>query len=56
VWKVIERFTTHAAIQEFVPLAARFTALRDLAERPTGSHMLVPSRRLSHEQTVVASR
>jgi tetratricopeptide (TPR) repeat protein len=56
VWKVIERFTTHAAIQEFVPLAARFTALRDLAERPTGSHMLVPSRRLSHEQTVVAAR
>jgi tetratricopeptide (TPR) repeat protein len=34
VWEVVARFGAHHAVQEFVPLSARFTALRDLAERP----------------------
>jgi hypothetical protein len=37
VWKVVNRFAAHPAVQEYVPLAARFTALRDLADRPTGA-------------------
>ncbi|HEY2067897.1 MAG TPA: hypothetical protein VGG84_18240, partial [Gemmatimonadaceae bacterium] len=36
VWDVITRFSAHHAVREFVPLSARFTALRDLAERPMG--------------------
>jgi len=36
VWKVVNRFATHPALQDYVPLAARFTALRDLADRPFG--------------------
>jgi hypothetical protein len=36
VWKVISRFAAHPAVQDYVPLAARFTALRDLADRPSG--------------------
>jgi hypothetical protein len=39
-----------------VPLAARFTALRDLAERPTGVHARIPAARLSHDQTATAVR
>ena len=56
IWRVVERFTTHEAVQEFVPLAARFTALRDLAERPTGAHAVIPATRLSYDQTAIASR
>jgi tetratricopeptide (TPR) repeat protein len=56
IWPVVERFTSHEAVQEFVPLAARFTALRDLADRPTGVHALIPSVRLSYDQTAIASR
>ncbi|HET9683683.1 MAG TPA: diguanylate cyclase [Gemmatimonadaceae bacterium] len=56
IWRVVERFTTHEAVQEFVPLAARFTALRDLADRPTGVHARIPAARLSHDQTATAVR
>jgi diguanylate cyclase (GGDEF)-like protein len=33
VWAAVERLGAHATVQQFVPLAARFTALRDMAER-----------------------
>ena len=33
VWDAVERMTSHPAVREFVPLSARFTALRDMAER-----------------------
>jgi hypothetical protein len=56
IWRVVERFTAHEAVQEFVPLAARFTALRDLADRPTGVHSLIPADRLSHDQSASAAR
>jgi tetratricopeptide (TPR) repeat protein len=56
IWRVVERFTAHEAVQEFVPLAARFTALRDLADRPTGAHALIPSARLSYDQAATAVR
>jgi tetratricopeptide (TPR) repeat protein len=37
VWEAVERFAEHAAVKQFVPLAARFTALRDVLERlPVG--------------------
>ncbi len=56
IWRVVERFTTHDAVQEFVPLKARFTALRDLADRPTGAHAIISPVRLSYDQTAIASR
>ena len=55
-WRVVERFTAHEAVREFVPLAARFTALRDLAERPTGAHAVIPPAQLSYDQTAIAAR
>jgi len=33
VWATVHRFGDHATVQQFVPLAARFTALKDMAER-----------------------
>ncbi len=33
LWPTVERLGSHATIQQFVPLCARFTALRDVAER-----------------------
>jgi tetratricopeptide (TPR) repeat protein len=36
VWEAVERLGTHATVQQFVPLSARFTALRDMAERMPG--------------------
>ena len=39
VWEVVERLAEHPTVKEFVPLAARFTALRDLAERRHTSHL-----------------
>jgi hypothetical protein len=39
VWAVVERFGEHAMVQEFVPLAARFTALRDMAKRQHTDHL-----------------
>jgi diguanylate cyclase (GGDEF)-like protein/putative nucleotidyltransferase with HDIG domain len=32
-WAIIGRFGEHSMVQEFVPLAARYTALRDMANR-----------------------
>jgi diguanylate cyclase (GGDEF)-like protein/putative nucleotidyltransferase with HDIG domain len=32
-WAIIDRFGEHSMVQEFVPLAARYTALRDMAAR-----------------------
>jgi len=56
IWRVVERFSAHDAVREFVPLAARFTALRDLADRPTGAHAIIPPVQLSYDQTAVAAR
>ena len=33
VWAIVDRFGEHTMVQQFVPLAARFTALRDMATR-----------------------
>jgi hypothetical protein len=33
IWGIVERFAGNAAVGNFVPLAARFTALRDFANR-----------------------
>jgi tetratricopeptide (TPR) repeat protein len=33
VWPTVERMSMHPTVQLFMPLAARFTALRDMAER-----------------------
>jgi hypothetical protein len=33
VWATVTRLAAHSTVQQFVPLAARYTALRDLAER-----------------------
>jgi len=55
IWRVVERFTTHEAVREYVPLTARFTALRDLADRPTGAHSIIPPIQLSYDQTASAS-
>jgi tetratricopeptide (TPR) repeat protein len=49
VWKVINRFAAHPLVQDYVPLAARFTALRDLADRPWGGH---PTRQISRVSTM----
>jgi tetratricopeptide (TPR) repeat protein len=42
VWKTVERLASHATVQEFVPLSARFTALRDMAERLPGVRFVGP--------------
>jgi tetratricopeptide (TPR) repeat protein len=52
VWKVVGRFASHPAVQEFAPLAARFTALRDLAERPSGKRTTGPWARVSPNATL----
>ncbi|HEX7383387.1 MAG TPA: tetratricopeptide repeat protein, partial [Burkholderiaceae bacterium] len=36
VWDEVHRFGEHAEVQQFVPLSARFTALRDMMERLPG--------------------
>ena len=33
VWTTVQRLADNAMVQQFVPLSARFTALRDIAER-----------------------
>ena len=33
IWTIIARFGEHTMVQQFVPLAARYTALRDMAAR-----------------------
>jgi tetratricopeptide (TPR) repeat protein len=47
VWKVVDRFAAHPAVREYVPLAARFTALRDIADRPSGARASGQWRQLS---------
>ena len=38
VWSTVHRLSAHSAVQQFAPLAARFTALHDLLERPLPAH------------------
>ncbi|HEU4720019.1 MAG TPA: HD domain-containing phosphohydrolase [Gemmatimonadaceae bacterium] len=33
VWSIVDRFGEHSMVRQFAPLAARFTALRDMANR-----------------------
>jgi hypothetical protein len=33
IWSIIDRFGEQTMVQQFVPLAARYTALRDMADR-----------------------
>jgi tetratricopeptide (TPR) repeat protein len=54
VWKVINRFAAHPLVQDYVPLAARFTALRDLADRPSGGRSSGPFPRVSTLDTPLA--
>jgi diguanylate cyclase (GGDEF)-like protein/putative nucleotidyltransferase with HDIG domain len=42
-WEVVHRFGAHPALQQFVPLSARFTALKDMAERLPGVRFAAPS-------------
>jgi diguanylate cyclase (GGDEF)-like protein len=42
-WDVVHRFGAHPALQQFVPLSARFTALKDMAERLPGVRFVAPS-------------
>jgi hypothetical protein len=51
VWAVVNRFAAHPAVEEYVPLAARYTALRDLADRPTGARASGPRRQVSEIET-----
>ena len=46
VWKVVNRFAGHSAVHDYVPLAARFTALRDLADRPSAGRSSGPFTRM----------
>ncbi len=39
LWGVVERFASHPTVQQFVPLSARFTALRDMSERLDTAHL-----------------
>jgi tetratricopeptide (TPR) repeat protein len=41
-WDVVHRFGAHPALQQFVPLSARFTALKDMAERLPGVRFVAP--------------
>jgi tetratricopeptide (TPR) repeat protein len=43
IWATVERFAENSVVQQFVPLAARFTALRDIAHRRgAGSQRVEP--------------
>jgi hypothetical protein len=42
-WDVVQRFAAHPALPQFVPLSARFTALKDMAERLPGKRFVAPS-------------
>jgi hypothetical protein len=37
IWGIVERFADNSTVETFVPLAARFTALRDFANRLSAS-------------------
>jgi hypothetical protein len=39
----VHRFGAHPALQQFVPLSARFTALKDMAERLPGVRFAAPT-------------
>ena len=39
VWAHVERLASHPMVEQFVPLSARFTALRDMAERMNSAHL-----------------
>jgi hypothetical protein len=43
VWNAVYRFGEHHTVQQFVPLAARYTALKDMAERLPGVRFARPS-------------
>jgi hypothetical protein len=43
IWGIVERFAENSAVEKFVPLAARFTALRDFANRLPASRPRVVS-------------
>jgi tetratricopeptide (TPR) repeat protein len=51
VWGIVERFARHPAVRANSPLAARFTSLKDLVERPTSSRMVTPPGSLSSIDT-----
>jgi tetratricopeptide (TPR) repeat protein len=42
-WEVVHRFAAHPALQQFVPLSARYTALKDMAERLPGVRFAAPT-------------
>jgi hypothetical protein len=39
VWDVVDRLADHPTVIQFVPLSARFTALRDMAERQKSAYL-----------------
>ncbi len=43
VWEAVHRFADHSTVQQFVPLAARYTALKDMAERMPGVRFAAPA-------------
>jgi tetratricopeptide (TPR) repeat protein len=51
VWAIVERFARHQTVRQNSPMAARFTSLKDLAERPTSSRMVTPPGSLSSIDT-----
>jgi diguanylate cyclase (GGDEF)-like protein/putative nucleotidyltransferase with HDIG domain len=51
VWGIVERFARHSTVRANSPLAARFTSLKDLVERPTSSRMVTPPGSLSSIDT-----
>ena len=48
---IADRFARHQTVRASSPLAARFTSLRDLAERPIASRMVTPPGSLSSIDT-----
>ncbi|MBW8769970.1 MAG: diguanylate cyclase [Gemmatimonadetes bacterium] len=43
IWGIVERFADNSTVESFVPLAARFTALRDFANRHPASRQNAPA-------------
>jgi len=44
VWSAVYKFGAHATVNQFVPLAARYTALKDMAERLPGVRFAAPAK------------
>ncbi len=42
VWDEVRRFAAHVTVQDFVTLSARFTALKDMADRLPGVRFVAP--------------